>query len=99
MYVCMYVYMYVCMYVCIANALINKLLPFPVLHGAFNIMSYCDIRYHGSTWVTFLSNNGTICHTNNTIWCHNNSTMTRVSIGKYWLVNMVFWVSMHNYER
>ncbi len=85
--------------------LLNNLLSFPVLQsGAWcyycdTILSYCDVRYNGSTRVTFLSNNSTIwCH-NSTIRHHNSKTMTIFNLGKYWLVNMVFWVSMHHYWR
>ncbi len=56
-------------------------------HGATIMMSYCDIRYHSSTWVTFLSNNSTIWHHISTRH-HNCSTMTTFNIGKYWLVNI-----------
>ncbi len=67
----------------------NNLLPFPVLQpGAW--CYYCDIilscyniRYHGNTRVTFLSNNSTIWHHNSTIWHHNSSTMMR---GQYWKI-------------
>ncbi len=60
----------------------NNLLPFPVLQSVAwcyycdIILSFYNIRYHGSTRVTFLSNNSTI-------WHHNSSTMMR---GQYWKI-------------
>ncbi len=75
-------------------------LLYSVGYGTTVVKSYCDIRHHcSSTRVTFLSNNSTIwCHSS-TIWHHNSITMITDNIGKYWLVNVVFWVSMHHYCR
>ncbi len=66
-------------------------------HGATIMMLYCDVRYHGNTRVTFRPNNSTIWYHNSTIWCHNSSTIATVNIGKYWLVNMLYWVNMQHY--
>ncbi len=78
--------------------LLNILLTFHVLKS-WAWCYYCDVRYHSIPWVTFLSNNSTIWRYNSTIWCHNSSTMRTGNIEKYCLVNMVFLVSMHHYER
>ncbi len=82
----------------------NTLLPFPVLQSGARcyycdiiLSNYHDIRYHGSTRVTFLSSNTTIWSHNSTIWCHNSimwhhnitiwhhnsNTMMR---GQYWKI-------------
>ncbi len=68
-------------------------------HGATIVTSYCDVRYHSSTWVTFLSTNSTIWDHNSTIWRHNSSTMMLNNMLWYCLVNMVFgkkyaWLQM-----
>ncbi len=51
-------------------------------------------------WIhILLSNNNMLWCYNSTIWHHNSSTMMTGNIGKFWLVNMVFWVSMQQYWR
>ncbi len=56
---------------------------YSVGHGVTIVTSHCYVRCHGSTRVTFLSNNSTIWHHNSRIWRHNSSTMTR---GQYWKI-------------
>ncbi len=48
---------------------------------------------HIGLWIHILLSN------NNTLWCHYSSTMMTGNIGKYWHLNMVFWVSMHHGTR
>ncbi len=52
-------------------------------YGATTVTSYCDIIYHGSIWVTFLSTNSTIWHHISTKWWHNSSNINN---SQYWKI-------------
>ncbi len=53
----------------------------------------CLWSKHIGLWILILLSNY------NTLCCHNSSTMMTGNIEKYWLVNIVFWISMHQYWR